>query len=109
MTTSRTTLLIADIGGYTEYMGSHRLRRPLVPFEPEVFVPVRLRGVGHGGQDYGPRTSLQRDWVVIASENGPAPPGPTLFVRLGKLLLADCSQNPAASTENTHTFNCRKS
>ncbi|MDR7186634.1 class 3 adenylate cyclase [Microbacterium trichothecenolyticum] len=25
MTTSRTTLLIADIGGYTEYMGSHRL------------------------------------------------------------------------------------
>nr|WP_315266490.1 DUF2652 domain-containing protein [Microbacterium lemovicicum] len=25
MTTSRTTLLIADIGGYTDYMGSHRL------------------------------------------------------------------------------------
>ncbi|HKP08667.1 MAG TPA: DUF2652 domain-containing protein [Microbacterium sp.] len=25
MTTSRTALLIADIGGYTEYMGSHRL------------------------------------------------------------------------------------
>jgi len=25
MTTSRTTLLIADIGGYTEYMGSHRM------------------------------------------------------------------------------------
>ena len=25
MTTARTTLLIADIGGYTEYMGSHRM------------------------------------------------------------------------------------
>ena len=52
--------------------------------------------------------ALHRDWLFSASGNGPVPSRLRFSARLGNVVVADCSQNPAARMENTQTLNCKR-
>jgi hypothetical protein len=49
------------------------------------------------------------DWLVSAWEIEPAPSLLGFLADITNLLVADCSQNPAAEMENTQTLNCKES
>jgi hypothetical protein len=53
--------------------------------------------------------AFHRDWLVSAGGIAPAPCQLAFVVNFANVVVADCSQNPAAGMENTQTPNCRKS
>ncbi|WP_341998227.1 DUF2652 domain-containing protein [Microbacterium sp. LWH7-1.2] len=73
MTTSRTALLIADIGGYTEYMGSHRLTLA----HAEVNTARMLESIVHAARGFD-LVEIEGDGAFLSRRTGSRDPDTTL-------------------------------